>query len=177
MFEVSKLDLEQVCLLCALALFSVGFGLLILLMIPQSYSLLHLGFWHFVVSLILLSASGILMMVRHFYTWFSERDSLEKWFSLYNPASSENSNVKEQTSVRMEKPKLGRRKLKAVGPPTREQLQALKEVLGLKQGSLQFKKRGAGVYRVLYDEGKYRWHHLGSWIQLKEKLETKNSAK
>lgn len=117
------------------------------------------------------------MVIRYFYYyWYSESYSLEKWLNPYNPTSSEISNVKEQTTVRMKKPKLQRRKSKVVGPPTREQLQALKEVLGLKRGSLQYKKRGAGVYLVTYEHGKYRWHHLGSWIQLKEKLETESSA-
>jgi len=58
----------------------------------------------------------------------------------------------------------------SVGPPTREELCRLKEVLGISEGSLQFKKRGQGIYAVTYEHGKHVWKHVGSWIQLREKL-------
>jgi hypothetical protein len=63
-----------------------------------------------------------------------------------------------------------------VEPPSREELQRLKEVLNIEKGSLQFKRRGSGIYLVTYEHGKYCWRHLGSWIQLKEKLERENSV-
>ena len=56
-------------------------------------------------------------------------------------------------------------------PPRREQLNKLKEALGLDVGSLQYKKRGQGVYHVLYDEGKHKWRFIGSWLDLREKLQ------
>ena len=121
------------------------------------------------------------MAIRQFYIWFwswsPESYCVEKQFNLYETASLDNSNVKEQTTVKTKKPKLQKQKSEFVDPPTRQQLQALKEVLGLKEGSLQYKKRGQGVYHVVYNQGKYRWRHLDSWIRLKEKLETENSVK
>lgn len=58
-----------------------------------------------------------------------------------------------------------------VEPPSREELQRLKEVLGISQGSLQYKKRGQGIYHVVYAEGKHHWNHLGSWKELRQKLD------
>lgn len=116
------------------------------------------------------------MAIRQFYAWSSGSYSLEKWLSPYSSASLENPNVKEQTTVRMKKPELQRHKSEIVDPPTREQLQALKEVLGLENGSLQFKSRGAGVYLVTYEDGKHVWRHIGLWIQLREKLGEKISS-
>lgn len=55
--------------------------------------------------------------------------------------------------------------------PTRHQLNKLKEALGLEEGSLQYKRKGDGVYLVHYQDGKHKWTHLGSWPELKEKLE------
>jgi hypothetical protein len=55
--------------------------------------------------------------------------------------------------------------------PTREDLARLKDALGIRKGSLQFKRKGLGVYNVIYGEGKYTWHFLGSWSKLKETLE------
>ena len=161
-----RLDLEQICLLCAVVFFSVGFGFLILLAIPQTYFLLHLGFWHFIVSLTLLSASVVLVLIRQFY-WYSG-DSPEKSYYPYitfnrnNPTLPENGKKSER--------------LEAVEPPGRERLQALKEVLGLKEGSLQYKKRGQGIYHVVYSEGKHQWIHIGSWVQLREKLDLESAV-
>jgi len=58
-----------------------------------------------------------------------------------------------------------------VEPPSREELQRLKEVLGISQGSLQYKKRGQGIYHVVYAEEKHHWNHLGSWKELRQKLD------
>ena len=113
------------------------------------------------------------MAIRQFYVWSSESYRLEKW---HYPASLEDSDVEEQTTVRIKKPKLQKHKSEVVDPPTREQLQALKEALGLKKGSLQYKKRGEGVYHVRYIERKYRWIRIGLWTELREKLETENSV-
>ena len=161
------IDLEQICLLCALVLFSVGFGLLILLTIPQSYSLLHLGFWHFVVSLILLSASGILMAIRQFCRWRSENYLLDEW---RYPSITKRTNVNSHSSSSLE-PQRHRLEKSEDVPPTKEQLQAMKEILGLDRGSLQYKKRGRGLYHVVYDGGRHHWKHLGSWKELKDKLD------
>lgn len=175
MFGVSKLDLdlEQICLLCAKVLFSAGFGLVILLAIPQSYPALHLGFWHFVLSLILLSASGIFVTIRQLYIWFwswpSDSYCSERRLNFYKSTSTENFTVKDQTTATPEK--LQRHKLQVVDPPSREELQRLKELLGISEGSLQFKRRGFGVYHVVYSEGKHNWNHLGTWKKLKQKLD------
>ena len=59
----------------------------------------------------------------------------------------------------------------SVAPPTREELQRLKDVLGIKKGSLQYKQRGAGVYCVVYSRGKHCWERLGGWKELKQKLD------
>lgn len=59
----------------------------------------------------------------------------------------------------------------ASDPPTREDLTRLKETLGIRKGSLQFKRRGSGVYNVIYGEGRYSWQRIGSWPELKETLE------
>jgi len=56
--------------------------------------------------------------------------------------------------------------------PSKEQLRRLREILEIKKGSLQYKKRGCGVYHVKYgNDGKYRWTYIGSWTDLKEKIE------
>jgi len=61
--------------------------------------------------------------------------------------------------------------LEQVDPPNRDQLNKLREILGIASGSLQFKKRGLGVYRVEYQNGKYLWTHIGCWSELKQRLE------
>jgi len=57
--------------------------------------------------------------------------------------------------------------------PAKEDLQQLKEALELKEGSLHYKRRGQGIYHVVYDPAtkKHRWTYLGSWPQLKPKLQ------
>ena len=62
--------------------------------------------------------------------------------------------------------------------PSREELEALKRVLGLEKGSLQYKRKGDAVYLVTYDpETKgHKWKKLGSWSELKAAyLEGENS--
>jgi hypothetical protein len=73
-----------------------------------------------------------------------------------------------ETTQRRRKPKSLEQQ---VEPPTHKQLAQLRDARGIREGSLQFKKRGAGVYQVQYEHGKYRWVHLGSWIDLKQQLE------
>lgn len=65
-----------------------------------------------------------------------------------------------------------REDVRTLEPPTQEQLKALKKALGLTHGSLQYKKRGDGIYHVVWnkDTKKHEWIHLGSWLELKAKL-------
>ena len=56
--------------------------------------------------------------------------------------------------------------------PSREDLEALKKALGFEKGSIQHKKKGDGVYLVVYNPEKkgYDWKHLGSWSDLKTSI-------
>ena len=126
------------------------------------------GFTLFVFSVASLISSVVCLVVDLIATW-----PLEEQTYHYRIFRTQNSPTNVEATPQ---PQGARLEKLEVAPPTKEQLQALKEALGLKEGSLQYKKRGQGVYHVLYNEGKYRWCHLGSWIQLKEKLETENSV-
>ena len=63
-----------------------------------------------------------------------------------------------------------------LNPPSKEELLRLRDVLGIEKGSLQFKRRGLGIYHVVYSEGRHRWDHLGSWKELKEKLDIESAV-
>ena len=128
-----------------------------------------LDFNFFIFGIVSLALSVVLVALHFVYTWPVE----EPWQTYpYLPMERSSELSSGHAAVRTKPQKA---KTASVDPPTREELQRLKEVLGIEKGSLQYKKRGQGIYHVLYNEGKYRWAHLGSWIRLKEKLETENS--
>jgi len=89
-----------------------------------------------------------------------EREALEQKQPLEQEETLEQSQALEQE--------------KALEPlePTKEELERLKEALGLDKGSLHYKKRGDGIYHVTYDSAakKHRWTRLGSWPELRGKL-------
>ena len=78
----------------------------------------------------------------------------------------------ERNKMLEEKPLEEAREEEPLEPPTKEELHMLKEVLKLDKGSLHYKRRGEGIYHVVYDSAtkKYRWTHLGSWSELKTKI-------
>ena len=115
------------------------------------------------------------MVIRQFYRWHSEGYSLDEW---RYPSIASRANVNSYNSPLLGQSNVGAQlqthkveKLEAVEPPTREQLGKLKGMLGIEKGSLQYKKRGQGVYHVIYSEGKHNWNHLGTWKELKQKLD------
>ena len=60
--------------------------------------------------------------------------------------------------------------------PSRRELEALKKALGITKGSIQYKKRGDGIYLVTYNPSKkgYDWNHLGRWSDLKKLIYPKS---
>ena len=60
--------------------------------------------------------------------------------------------------------------------PSRRELEALKKALGITKGSIQYKKRGDGIYLVTYNPSKkgYDWNHLGRWSELKKLIYPKS---
>ena len=150
-------------------LFPLGLGLLtsafpVLLAIYFNVVPYALQFPLFVFSIISVALSVVLVALHFIYTWPTK----EPWRTYPYRSferSLERSESRETDRINPEKAEA----LKVVAP-TREELQRLKEVLGLSRGSLQFKKRGQGIYLVTYEHGKHVWKHLGQWNQLKEKL-------
>ena len=134
-----------------------GYSLLILIYIPQTYSWLHPGFSHFLASIIILAFSIVLALIHIFLNWGPSEYEMPTFPILATNPS----------------PRRHRRKTvhSNIEPPTKEQLQSLREALGLDVGSLQFKRRGMGIYHVVYNKGKYKWRFIGSWSDLKQKVE------
>ena len=154
------MDLEDIFLPSAIIVFVAGFSLLILIAIPELCSLLHLSFNHFVASLVMLTLSLVLALLDCFTVWGRSYEYETPTFP------------SRETVRRVNNPKRKAHSNEAVvDPPTREQLHKLKEALGLDSGSLQFKRRGRGIYHVCYEQGKHRWYFIGSWLDLKEKLQ------
>ena len=123
----------------------------------------------FVASIFSLVVSVVLVALHFAYTWPME----EPWRTYsYHPIERSLEHSENHPAFRTN---LKKAKAVKVATPTREELQLLKEVLGISQGSLQFKKRGQGIYLVIYNNGKHVWTHLGRWNQLKEKLQKKKS--
>jgi hypothetical protein len=56
--------------------------------------------------------------------------------------------------------------------PSKEDLDKLKYALGIEKGSMQYKKRGDGVYLAVYNSEKkgYDWKHLRTWEDLKSRI-------
>ena len=156
-------------------LFLLGLGLLastfpVLLAIYFNVVPYTLQFPLFVFSIISVAVSVVLVALHFIYTWPME----EPWRTYpYHSIerSLERSESRATNRINPEKAEA----LKVVAP-TREELQRLKEVLGISLGSLQFKERGQGIYLVTYENGKHIWKHLGRWNHLKEKLEEKTSS-
>ena len=122
--------------------------------------------------MILVSASGVLVALHLVYTWPVE---YEPWQHPYNLGTSlEHS--ESHAVARTRKPKRQKAETSTIDPPTKQELAQLKEALEIERGSLQYKRRGAGIYHVVYKAGKHRWKHVGSWIELKERLEEKISS-
>jgi hypothetical protein len=157
-------NLEDLCFPCSIVLFIAGFSLLILIVIPETYSWLHLGFYHFVASIILVALSIVLVLLDYFLVWGRPYD-------YEAPTFLSKESVRTKPVVNKPSPRKHRRKTVNIDPPSREELNKLKEVLSLDVGSLQYKKRGQGIYHVVYAEGKHKWRFIGSWIELKKKLE------
>lgn len=141
-----------------------GSSILTLINIPQTYSWLHLGFYHFVVSIVLVGLSGVFMLIYlYFYLTWGPSEPETPIFSTREP-------IRTQPIVNKPSPRRQGRKFRSnIDPPTKEQLHKLKEALDIGKGSLQYKKRGQGVYHVTYENGKYQWQYLGSWSELKGK--------
>jgi len=85
--------------------------------------------------------------------------------------SSEADEVLEQKKPSEEAPTLDKATKAQLDKPTKEALDRLKEVLGLTEGSVAY-KHGA-VYSVQYDRltKRHKWQRLGSWSELRQKLE------
>lgn len=62
--------------------------------------------------------------------------------------------------------------------PSKEDLNLLKQALGISKGTLVFKPRGQGIYHVTYDPDTKRrpWKHLGTYQVLKHEAELKAKA-
>lgn len=145
-----------------------SFSLLTLVYIPQTYSWLHLGFYHFLASIITLALSGVFLLIYlyFFLTWggsskyemttFPSRQTIRTKSIVNNPSPRRHGRPTVHSNIE---------------PPTKDQLHRLKEALGFDVGSLQFKRRGMGIYHVVYNEGKYKWRFIGSWLDLKEKIQ------
>jgi hypothetical protein len=56
--------------------------------------------------------------------------------------------------------------------PSKEDLDKLKYALGIEKGSMQYKKRGDGVYLATYNSERkgYDWKRLGTWTELKSHI-------
>lgn len=156
-------------------LFPLGLGLLtstfsVLLAIYLNVVPYALQFPLFVFSIISLALSLILVALDFVYTWPIEEEPCQTY--PYRPIGKSLERPSGHATVRTNSQKA---KTVNVDPPTREELQQLKEMLGIEKGSLQYKRRGAGIYLVTYERGKHVWKYLGSWIRLKEKLKEKIS--
>ena len=82
-------------------------------------------------------------------------------------ALERNFNILEQAKETLEMP--NEILEKPLVRPQKEDLDALKEVMNIERGCLQYKKRGDGVYLVKYDSEKkgYVWTLLGRWVDLR----------
>ena len=163
-----KLDLQELCFPLGIVLFVgtlLSLALIYFNIVPYAWE-----FGFFVFSIACSVSSLACLAVDLFYMWSAQEPCP------YYPMVPSLERSESHPVVRIKNPKPQKAKTMNVEPPSREELQRLKEVLGISQGSLQYKKRGQGVYHVLYNEGKYRWRHLDSWVQLKEKLEPESSV-
>lgn len=158
------MNLEQVCLPLGIVLFVgtlLSLALIYFNVVPYAWE-----FGFFVFSIACSVSSLACVVVDLFYIWSAQEPCP------YYPRVQSLERSESHSAVRTKNPKPQKAKTVNVDPPGKGDLQRLKDVLGVKKGSLQYKKRGAGVYLVVYNQGKYTWRHVGSWIQLKEKLET-----
>jgi len=153
------LDPEELFFPLSIILLISGLVSAALIYFPTPFS----GFHLFILSIACLIVSFIFLIADLILAW-----PLEEQTCYYVPRTQNNSTNVEATTPQ---PQMVRLEKSEVSPPTKEQLQALKEALGLEEGSLQYKKRGQGIYAVLYSEGKHHWNHLGSWKELRQKLD------
>ena len=97
-------------------------------------------------------------------------EALEKAYEILEEITKGHEPSLEQENVN-EKPRVLTSKT-----PSRRELEALKKALGITKGSIQYKKRGDGIYLVTYNPSKkgYDWNHLGRWSELKKLIYPKS---
>ena len=97
-------------------------------------------------------------------------EALEKAYEILEEITKGHEPSLDQQNVN-EKPRV-----LASKTPTRRELEALKKALGISKGSIQYKKRGDGIYLVTYNPSKkgYDWNHLGRWSELKKLIYPKS---
>ena len=161
-------DLEELSFPLGIALFVgtlLSLALIYFNVVPYAWE-----FGFFVVSIACSVSSLACLAVDLFYTWSTEEPRP------YYPMVPSLERSESYSVARTKNPKPQKPETVNVDPPTREELRRLKEVLGVEKGSFQYKSRGQGIYLVTYEHGRHHWKHVGSWIQLREKLDSESTV-